>query len=175
MLIDIQLQCPSCLGSENSWLCHFCCWTVRSHSHLSVGVWGPAAEQDLTVNLILWPNFREILSFYVYHLCCVWQFILSQLCLFALFRLWLWFVLSTGPAGKCVGAAFEFSTATSKSITQITQNEWFVWWSSPFSLHKWFMNIVQNSLMWPLANVICKFLLASNSWSTGDHSNYHSC
>lgn len=119
----------------------------------------------------------KILSFYVYHLCCVWQFILSQLwdkinC--HTLSYWLLFVLSTGQAGKCVGVAFGCSTATSKSMA-ITQKEWFVWWTSPFSIHKWFMNIVQNSLMWPLENVICKFLLESNSWSAGDHSNYHSC
>lgn len=99
-------------------------------------------------------------------------FCLSCVCLH--FSHWLWFVLSIGPAGKCVVVAFGFSTATSKSMA-ITQNEWFVSWSSPFFVHKWFMNWVQNSLMWPLANVICKFLLESNSWSAGDHSNYHSC
>lgn len=90
------------------------------------------------------------------------------------FSHWLWFVLSTCPAGKCVGVAFGFSTATNKSMAT-AQKERFVWWSSPFSVHKWVMNIVQNSLMWPLANVICKFLLESNSWSAGDHSNYHLC
>lgn len=185
---DISLQNAMLETGGSHWLIISCnvpaVWAVRTADCVTsaAGQAIPTCQSELEVlqHSRTWQSTssygltleKSSASMSITSAACDSLFCLSCVCLH--FSHWLWFVLSIGPAGKCVGVAFGFSTATSKSMA-ITQNEWFVWWSSPFSVHKWFMSTAQNSLMWPLANVICKFLLESNSWSAGDHSNYHSC
>lgn len=124
-LIDEQLRCPSCLDSEDSCLCHLSSrmvvkpfppvsWSLRScRTAGSSWAWQPTLSYGLTLQ-------KSSASVSITSVC-MWQFIFSQLCLFALFMLALICAIYLGQLAKCTGMcagfAFEFSTASSESMT----------------------------------------------------------